>query len=125
VIAPVVYALANASMPGLVKIGRTGNLSRRVKKLSDATGVPTPFFCVWSSVAEADAHRVERRAHQLLEQFRVSAKREFFKISNDGASLAIIFACGVVATGDTTEAFSDFYASFIEEHGAEIGGAVQ
>ena len=42
-----IYVLENASMPGLVKIGRTDrSVSERVNELSSHTGVPTGFTVV-------------------------------------------------------------------------------
>ena len=40
-----VYILENASMPGLIKIGKTSRDSvERARELSSATGVPTGFL---------------------------------------------------------------------------------
>jgi len=43
-----IYALVNASMPGLVKVGRTSRDPKdRAAELSGATGVATPFLVVY------------------------------------------------------------------------------
>jgi hypothetical protein len=75
-----VYLLANASMPGILKIGRTTkNPSERVAELSSATGVPTPFELIYH-VFTADCVAAERRTHEWLTEggYRVSSNREFF-----------------------------------------------
>ena len=50
-----IYILTNACMPGLVKIGRTEDLDRRLKELYRATGTPLPFECFFAcTVKEGD-----------------------------------------------------------------------
>lgn len=75
-----VYVLTNASMPGLVKIGRTdGDPTNRARELSSDTGVPTPFVVVYQRLFR-DCVNAEASLHILLERngSRVSANREFF-----------------------------------------------
>ena len=43
----IVYVLTNESMSGIVKIGITDNLNRRVKEL-DVTSTPLPFECYYA-----------------------------------------------------------------------------
>jgi hypothetical protein len=66
-------------MPGMVKVGWTGNLGEdRAKKLR-TTGVPLPFTVEF--VAETCfPEQVEAAAHQMLAPFQVSADREFFRV---------------------------------------------
>ena len=88
-----VYIISNPSMPGLVKIGKTTTTpSRRMDELN-STGVPTPFDLEFS-VEVADCHASERAAHSALNKYRVSAKREFFKISARNAILTILPSIG-------------------------------
>lgn len=73
-----VYVLRNASMPGKVKIGSTtGKAQERADALSDATGVPEPFYVVksWRTDFPPEA---EREVHEKLYYFRVNRRREFF-----------------------------------------------
>jgi len=75
------YILANSSMPGLVKIGRTTRLpSERADELAGVTGVPTPFIVVLEQLFE-DSEAAELFVHTQLERkgYRVSSNREFFR----------------------------------------------
>lgn len=74
------YILTNPSMPGLVKVGKTVRDPRtRVRELSGATGVPTPFELAHVEAFD-DCHAAERRVHAALAAagIRISSKREFF-----------------------------------------------
>ncbi len=74
-----IYAMVNASLPGLVKIGRSSRHPEiRALELS-GTSVPTGFDVVWFR-AVRDAHAAERAAHEKLSYCRESKKREFFRI---------------------------------------------
>lgn len=74
-----VYVLTNAAMPGIVKVGKTTRApSMRAKELSDATGVPLPFE-VYAAIETSQCSALEIHAHRMLESFRVSAGREFFR----------------------------------------------
>ena len=73
-----VYAVTNPSIPGLVKIGRTANLNRRMDSLF-CSSVPHPFKCEAVQEVE-DPNAVEATIHNYLSEYRVSSKREFFKV---------------------------------------------
>jgi hypothetical protein len=76
-----VYVLANSSMPGLVKVGKTVRLpSERADELSGVTGIPTPFIVVYEEYFE-DCDSAEACIHSELmaRQLRVSDGREFFR----------------------------------------------
>ncbi len=75
----IIYALINPSIPYLIKIGRTKNLSQRMLHLY-STGVPTPFECIHAKKVE-DAALVESKIHSALASRRVHGRREFFKVS--------------------------------------------
>jgi hypothetical protein len=80
-----IYVLENASMPGLVKIGRTErNVSERVSELSSHTGVPTGFIVV-NEYAVANSVEAERIIHDRLSDYRVADNREFFKMEAEDA----------------------------------------
>ncbi len=75
-----IYALINASMPGLVKVGRTTrNPKDRASELSGVTGVATPFMVVYQEHF-IDCEEAETWIHETLQQqgFRVAPNREFF-----------------------------------------------
>lgn len=75
------YILANPSMPGLVKVGRTNRKpSERAQELSGSTGVPTPFLVVYE-VLVSDCNEAEKYIHTVLSNrgYRLSENREFFK----------------------------------------------
>lgn len=58
----VVYCLTNQAMPGYVKIGKTTNLSTRLRTL-DNTSSPLPFDCMYA--IEVDDHDgAERLLHE-------------------------------------------------------------
>tara|TARA_Y100000996_G_C22302651_1_gene552799 strand:- start:14 stop:637 length:624 start_codon:yes stop_codon:yes gene_type:complete len=79
----IVYILSNPSMPGLVKIGKTTNLSDRMSQLYK-TGVPEKFKCVYAKKVD-NYSEVEKYLHKGLLDKRVNPNREFFKISENQA----------------------------------------
>ncbi|WP_078549265.1 GIY-YIG nuclease family protein [Litchfieldia alkalitelluris] len=80
-----IYVLLNYSMKGLIKIGRTSkNPEERVEELSQATGVPTPFILVYMEYFN-DCYMAEDQVHLALEDYRLSASREFFEMSPNKA----------------------------------------
>lgn len=86
----IVYILINEAMPGLVKIGRTENLAQRMVSL-DTSGVPLPFQCYYAARVQ-DAVFVESRLHVAFGDFRLRAKREFFKLDPLRAKAALEIA---------------------------------
>lgn len=78
-----IYVMINPSLEGMVKIGKTTrNPNDRVKELSSATGVPTPFILVFQKKFK-NCHYTEKAIHKYLEEkgYRISENREFFKIA--------------------------------------------
>ena len=86
--AEIVYILTNPVMPDLIKIGRTTNLSDRLRSLSVHSGVPVPFE-VYYACEVADGNRVEKSLHDGFGDHRINPKREFFRI-NPERVLAIL-----------------------------------
>ena len=76
-----VYVLSNPAMPGVVKVGFTTRVpNERLIELSDASGVPVPFVLeYWCFTEQPSA--VEKKVHDGLDTWRVSASREFFGVS--------------------------------------------
>jgi T5orf172 domain len=76
-----VYILINSAIPGLLKIGFTGNsAAQRAYDISCATGVPSPYVVAWEIEIESanDAYEVEQHVHAELDRYRHNATREFF-----------------------------------------------
>ncbi|WP_158821018.1 MULTISPECIES: GIY-YIG nuclease family protein [unclassified Streptomyces] len=95
-----VYVQRNPAFPDMLKIGYTEQLAEdRARALSD-TSVPYPFEVLFR-VTTARAPEVERAVHRLLAGHRVSANREFFRVSLDVAKRAI-HHCQQVVTGIRT-----------------------
>ena len=78
----IVYVITNPEMPGLVKIGHTGQTVEQRPRDLDGTGVPVPFECV-AAWEFADATGVEGALHQAFADRRVRRSREFFRVSSD------------------------------------------
>lgn len=76
-----VYVLSNPSMPDLVKIGRSihGGRGRADDLYRNDTGVPTPFELEFE-ILVSNAPLLEEMTHQALAEYRVNARREFFRI---------------------------------------------
>ena len=75
---PIVYVLTNPALDGYVKIGRTIDLTQRLRQL-DNTSVPLPFRCVYAVDVPNEAE-AERLLHQAFADHRTRPNREFFKI---------------------------------------------
>lgn len=87
-----VYVLANPSINGIVKIGKTRQKPvERAKEISSAPGVPTPFLVVYHACFE-DYDQAEKFVHNRLENFRVSNNHEFFKVEIPVAVKAVVEA---------------------------------
>lgn len=86
----IVYILTNEAMPGLVKVGRTGNLKTRMKRL-DGTSVPFPFECFYAAKVE-NMEAAEKLMHEAFGDRRVRANREFFRIDPSRAKAALRLA---------------------------------
>jgi T5orf172 domain len=96
------YVLANSSMPGLVKVGKTTRTpSQRAQELAGVTGMPTPFIVVYEQLFE-DCAAAEIFVHTMLERqgFRVSESREFFNAPVNNVVRAIVAAPGALEHAD-------------------------
>src|SRR5919109_3257361 len=75
-----VYILVNPSLEGLVKIGLTSQSPEgRASSLSAHTAVPPSFKGVYDELV-AHCVEVEKRLHKRFEAYRVSERREFFRV---------------------------------------------
>jgi len=84
---PIVYILTNESMPDIIKIGITENLSRRLREL-DNTSSPLPFECFYALEVD-DARGIEKLLHQAFDDKRVRQNREFFNCTPEQAKSAL------------------------------------
>ncbi|MGB7432395.1 MAG: GIY-YIG nuclease family protein [Ahrensia sp.] len=87
-----VYVLANPSMPGLLKIGRTfKNPEGRARELSGATAAAQPFNLIYYRQF-SDCVAAEVACHKVLEDrgLRENKRREFFRCDSKEAIDLII-----------------------------------
>ena len=70
--------LTNEAMPDFVKIGKTGNLEKRIKDLSN-TSVPYPFECYYACEVK-NADMAEKKIHDGFSDLRITREREFFRM---------------------------------------------
>lgn len=78
-----VYVLKNEFMPDVYKIGMTTNCpDLRAKEISSTTGVPTPFT-VLAAHHSKSPRADEKMIHEAFSRFRISDKREFFRLDED------------------------------------------
>lgn len=82
----IVYVLTNSAMPGLVKIGITGQDADAAKRIAQlyTTGVPVPFDLAFACRVP-NAAEVERALHTAFGPHRINPKREFFQIEPEQA----------------------------------------
>jgi len=85
----IIYVLSNPTYPGLLKIGYTRKeIGIRVKDLSKATGVPTPFKLEYVFKCY-NGLQLESDIHKHLKDFRPNNYREFFDVTLNQAIEAI------------------------------------
>ncbi|MGI9323546.1 MAG: GIY-YIG nuclease family protein [Pseudomonadales bacterium] len=78
----IVYIMTNPTIPDLVKIGQTSDITQRLRDLSRHPGIPVPFECYYCCEVK-DAKEVESALHRAFGDHRINPKREFFRISPD------------------------------------------
>lgn len=103
-----VYAMGNATLPGLLKIGHTHRPPHRRARELSRTAVPTPFEVeharfFWSAPA------AERRLHAQFSAQRISRRREFFGLNVEALASAIdgLTEVGVPATSSSEGPYGD------------------
>ncbi|MDA1386252.1 GIY-YIG nuclease family protein [Glycomyces lechevalierae] len=77
----VIYVLTNRYFArNIVKIGMTERTATlRARELSTATGVPDDFEVAYEQIV-SDAITVESKVHELLADYRLNKRREFFQL---------------------------------------------
>jgi hypothetical protein len=90
-------------MPDHIKIGRTSNLSERLKSLAN-TSVPLPFECLYAIEVD-DPDTVERLLHDVFRDSRTRRTREFFEVGGERVIAAMNLTRGrdVTPREDTVE----------------------
>lgn len=108
------YVLANSTMPGLVKVGKTTRSpAERALELSGVTGLPTAFIVVYEQLF-SDCSAAEAFVHAYLERrgFRIADNREFFSAPVNEVVRAITLAPGLMdeyASTSAAEPADDFF----------------
>jgi hypothetical protein len=74
-----IYCLKNDAMPGLLKLGFSSNLYKRMKKLF-STGVPMKFECVYLKSVKG-MREAESSLFDELSKYRFNSSREFFQLN--------------------------------------------
>ena len=74
----IVYVLTNPSIPDIVKIGVTSDLTARMRSLYNSS-IPVPFKCYFACTVK-DMEFVEKQLHDVFGDFRVNPRRGFFRV---------------------------------------------
>lgn len=75
-----IYILSRREEPDILKIGMTTrNIKKRVNEINSATGVLYPYSAR-KVYKVKNCHQVEKDIHDILQNYRIRADREFFKI---------------------------------------------
>ena len=105
-----VYVLTNDSMPGLVKIGYTSRLTEDRAQDLYQTNIPEPYKIAYRTTTSW-YREVESRVHVLLNEYRINASREFFRISVDKAINAVRLALIETASIDSWKGLKHTFAT--------------
>ena len=90
-----IYVLKNDALPGLIKVGMTTkNADERAYTLGASAAVPENFEVARSykfpeSISYQQLLEVERKAHDLLSEYRYSNSKEFFTCTSEYAGTVI------------------------------------
>ena len=103
----IVYVLTNPSMPDIVKIGMTDNLTVRMRSLYNSS-TPVPFECYFACTV-ADMRFVEKSIHNGFDDFRINPRREFFRIDPEKvvSILKMVMIDDVTPTDDVVDDETD------------------
>lgn len=105
----VIYILTHEAMPGYVKVGRTDNLTERLRTLFNSS-LPAPFDCYYAARV-SDMETVEHSIHEVFGDRRVHQRREFFitdphrvKVAIQMVALAEVTPSGIEEPEDVAAA---------------------
>ena len=88
-----VYIATNPSYKGYVKIGRAGDLKKRMRTLSSPSGVLEEFKCEFAKKVN-NAVKIEKLMHKVFADRRHKSKKEYFKVKLEQAIAALEIAPG-------------------------------
>ena len=94
----IIYCFEHPLMAGIVKIGRTNDLERRLRDLY-STNIPMPFECVLALEVD-DARESESLLHAVFDAQRVVRNREFFQVNSEAVIAAMTLTGGTDVTPD-------------------------
>lgn len=83
-----IYVMSNPAMPGMVKVGFSGQDPLKRAKELDGTGTPLSFVVEYD-VLVLHAHALEQRIHKRLSRVRQRDSREWFGCSVAAAIAAV------------------------------------
>lgn len=84
-----VYIFSNPLTPTVLKVGYTDREPiSRAKEVSDSTGVALPYEVEYQ-VYTTHPRKLEQKAHQILDKYRINKRREFFECNYEDAVEAI------------------------------------
>lgn len=108
-----VYILENSRVPGIVKVGRTDNIDRRLSELNSHAGVAGRWRCA-GYITVSDCVLAENLVHQALRDVwdRQSGGTEMFNCSVDHAGLAFSEA---LEDQDSIEIYKDELPATVRE----------
>ena len=95
----IVYVLTNPAMQGYVKIGRTDNLTQRIREL-DNTSAPLPFECAFAIEVD-EPKKIEQLIHDAFKDYRTRSTREFFEVEPERIISALRLTEGRDVTPET------------------------
>ena len=104
----IVYVLTNRAMPGIVKIGKTGQDDPQIRMNQlYTTGVPQPFECAFAiEIENEQATELETALHRAFRPSRRNLGREFFEVAvSQVKALLSVWPGGRNVTSDVTLQF--------------------
>lgn len=88
-----VYIISNKGMPDLIKIGYTNRDPNIRATELDSTSSPYPYIVDYEILLD-NAFNVEQRVFQILHEFRINPRKEWFRCNHETAIIAIREAAG-------------------------------
>jgi hypothetical protein len=112
-----VYILLNPSFPDQLKIGRTAREPvKRANELSRQTGVPSDYVVLYYEVVN-DAIKVESLMHNKYSEYRISKRKEFFRIPIKDAIVSLQTISKAFPISEEEELSTDLTDHFIKYFG--------
>jgi len=120
-----IYILTNPCFKeNWIKIGFTDNVDKRIKELSQATGIPLPFE-MYATLKTAKYIQAEKMIHKMIgllsPEKRINPRREFFNLEAEEAVTAFKMVAELL--DDSEFAYNDKIVSTPKTSTAESGEA--